>query len=156
MQLLCKNEKDTENIAVQLAASLQPNDIVCLSGDLGSGKTLFARALIRAMAKNPDLDVPSPTFTLVQLYDTPKGVIWHFDLYRLKNAEEIYELGWEEALAGNITLVEWPEKLEYLAPEDRLDIIFSVPQNKADSTERLIAFQPQGSWQNRKRGLPSS
>jgi tRNA threonylcarbamoyl adenosine modification protein YjeE len=91
--------------------------VVGLTGDLGAGKTTLARAIIRAAAADPDLIVPSPTFTLVEVYDTPRGSFWHFDLYRLDDPQQVYELGWEEALAEGIVLLEWPERLGRLLPK---------------------------------------
>ncbi len=110
------NEQATEQLGAVLAARLNPGDVVGLKGPLGSGKTTLARAILRAAAGDPELIVPSPTFTLVEVYDTPTGTYWHFDLYRLETAEQVYELGWEEALAGGIVLVEWPERLGRLLP----------------------------------------
>ena len=77
-------------------------DVVGLKGELGSGKTTLARAILRAAAGDPALIVPSPTFTLVEVYETPRGTFWHFDLYRLETPEQVFELGWEEALAEGI------------------------------------------------------
>ena len=114
-------EAATAALAARLAALLLPGDIVLLSGDLGTGKSFLARALIRAAAGDPDLEVPSPTFTLVQAYALPTGALWHFDLYRLASPDEVLELGWDEARAG-ICLVEWPDRLGPLAPADRLKI----------------------------------
>ncbi len=111
------NEQATEALGATLAARLKPGDVVGLKGDLGAGKTTLARALIRAAAADPDLIVPSPTFTLVEVYDTPRGAYWHFDLYRLDDPEQVYELGWEEALAEGIVLLEWPERLGRLLPK---------------------------------------
>ena len=111
------NEQATEALGATLAARLKPGDVVGLKGDLGAGKTTLARAIIRAAAADPDLIVPSPTFTLVEVYDTPRGPYWHFDLYRLERPEQIYELGWEEALADGISLIEWPERLGPLLPK---------------------------------------
>ena len=111
------NEAATEALGATLAARLKPGDVVGLQGDLGAGKTTLARAIIRAAAEDPDLIVPSPTFTLVEVYDTPKGAYWHFDLYRLDDPEQVYELGWEEALAEGIVLLEWPERLGPLLPQ---------------------------------------
>lgn len=110
------DEAATEALGATLAARLKPGDVVGLQGDLGAGKTTLARAIIRAAADDPDLIVPSPTFTLVEVYDTPNGPYWHFDLYRLENPEQVYELGWEEALAEGIVLLEWPERLGPLLP----------------------------------------
>ena len=111
------NEQATEALGATLAARLKPGDVVGLKGDLGAGKTTLARAIIRAAAADPDLIVPSPTFTLVEVYDTPRGSYWHFDLYRLDDPQQVYELGWEEALAEGIVLLEWPERLGGLLPQ---------------------------------------
>jgi len=111
------NEQATEALGATLAARLKPGDVVGLKGDLGAGKTTLARAIIRAAAADPDLIVPSPTFTLVEVYDTPRGSYWHFDLYRLDDPQQVYELGWEEALAEGIVLLEWPERLGWLLPQ---------------------------------------
>lgn len=124
------SESDTAAIAAELAARLGPGDILLLRGNLGAGKTVLARALIRALCSDDTLEVPSPTFTLVQAYDTPKGPLWHFDLYRLKDPEEIYELGWEDALAGGIVIVEWPERLGNLTPAQYLDIRIKAVENE--------------------------
>jgi tRNA threonylcarbamoyladenosine biosynthesis protein TsaE len=110
-------EAATEQLGTTLAQRLKLGDVVGLKGDLGAGKTTLARAIVRAAANDPDLIVPSPTFTLVEVYDTPKGSFWHFDLYRLETPEQVYELGWEEALAEGIVLIEWPERLGPLLPK---------------------------------------
>ncbi len=115
---------DTERFARQIALKLKPRDVLALWGDLGAGKTTFARALIRALG-NSETDIPSPTFTLVQTYDTARGTVWHFDLYRIATPQDVAELGWDEALATGVTLVEWPHRLGKLLPPDRFDIIFS-------------------------------
>lgn len=100
----------TEALASRLARRLGPGDAVLLEGPLGAGKSAFARALIRAAAEDPSLEVPSPTFTLVQSYATPRGTIHHFDLWRLAGPADLTELGWDQALA-DIVVVEWPERL---------------------------------------------
>ena len=111
------DERATEALGATLAARLKPGDVVGLKGHLGAGKTTLARAIIRAAAADPDLIVPSPTFTLVEVYDTPRGSYWHFDLYRLDDPQQVYELGWEEALAEGVILLEWPERLGPLLPQ---------------------------------------
>ena len=111
------DESATERLGATLAGRLRVGDVVGLKGDLGAGKTTLARAIIRAAAGDPELIVPSPTFTLVEVYETPRGAFWHFDLYRLEAADQVYELGWEEALAEGIVLVEWPERLGRLLPQ---------------------------------------
>src|SRR5579864_4607806 len=110
------DEAATERLGATLAQRLKPGDVVGLKGELGSGKTTLARAILRAAAGDPDLVVPSPTFTLVEVYETRHGPYWHFDLYRLEEPRQVFELGWEEALAEGITLVEWPERLGTLLP----------------------------------------
>ena len=122
MEIITKTEQETIQAAQNLASKIQPGDIITLQGNLGAGKTVFARALIQTLMKDTALEVPSPTFTLVQTYDTEKNTIWHFDLYRLKDSEEIYELGWEEAISEGITVIEWPERLGNLYPPQYLDI----------------------------------
>jgi tRNA threonylcarbamoyladenosine biosynthesis protein TsaE len=110
----------TEALAARLAAQARPGDAVLLSGPLGAGKSAFARAFLRAWAGDPGLEVPSPSFTLVQAYERADGgMAWHFDLYRLSGPEEVPELGWDEARLG-IALVEWPERLGHLMPDHAL------------------------------------
>ena len=111
------DERATEQLGATLAARLKPGDVVGLKGDLGVGKTTLARAIVRAACGDPEMVVPSPTFTLVEVYDTPKGSLWHFDLYRLEAPEQVFELGWEEALADGISILEWPERLAGRARE---------------------------------------
>ena len=107
----------TETLAQRLARLARPGDALLLSGPLGAGKSALARAFLRALLGDPALEVPSPSYTLVQSYAVPGGgQAHHFDLYRLGGAEEVLELGWEEALEG-IVLVEWPERLGALAPK---------------------------------------
>jgi tRNA threonylcarbamoyl adenosine modification protein YjeE len=113
----------TTRFAEDMALALKPGDCLCLSGELGAGKTTFARALIRAIADQPDLEVPSPTFTLVQNYDLRLPVA-HFDLYRLGSADELDELGLEDALNDGAALVEWPERAAERLPQTPAEIRF--------------------------------
>jgi tRNA threonylcarbamoyladenosine biosynthesis protein TsaE len=110
-----QDEAATEALAARLAARARPGDVLLLSGPLGAGKTSFARAFIRARAGDPALEIPSPTFTLVQTYDLPGGAVWHYDLWRLSGPQALEELAWDEAQAG-IVLVEWPDRLGALTP----------------------------------------
>jgi len=119
------DETATEQLGATLAARLHPGDVVGLQGELGSGKTTLARAILRAAAGDPDLIVPSPTFTLVEIYETPQGTFWHFDLYRLEAPEQVFELGWEDALAEGIVLIEWPQRLGELLPK-HLSVILEM------------------------------
>jgi len=120
------DENATAAFATRVAAAARPGDVIALSGELGAGKTSFARAFIRARGGADGFrgEVPSPTFTLVQTYELPGGMVWHFDLYRLRAAEEAWELGIEDAFRDGISLIEWPARLGNLLPARRLDIAF--------------------------------
>jgi tRNA threonylcarbamoyladenosine biosynthesis protein TsaE len=120
------DETAAERLGAALAGRLRPRDVVALQGGLGVGKTTLARAILRAASGDPALIVPSPTFTLVEIYDTPKGVFWHFDLYRLEEPEQVFELGWEEARADGMALVEWAERLGTLLPRERLTVTLAM------------------------------
>ena len=120
------DEAATERLGAALARRLRPRDVVALQGGLGVGKTTLARAILRAASGDPALIVPSPTFTLVEIYDTPMGVFWHFDLYRLEEPEQVFELGWEEARADGTALVEWVERLGALLPSERLTVTLAM------------------------------
>jgi tRNA threonylcarbamoyladenosine biosynthesis protein TsaE len=115
------DEAATARLAARLAAIARVGDIFALEGELGAGKTTFARAFIRARGI-ADQEIPSPTFTLVQVYDAAEAEIWHFDLYRLAAADEAWELGIEEAFISGISLIEWPDRLGLLLPQRRLAI----------------------------------
>ncbi|NQW50449.1 MAG: tRNA (adenosine(37)-N6)-threonylcarbamoyltransferase complex ATPase subunit type 1 TsaE [Rhodospirillales bacterium] len=120
------DEAATERLGAALAARLRPRDVVALEGGLGAGKTTLARAILRAASGDPALIVPSPTFTLVEVYETGRGSFWHFDLYRLEEPEQVFELGWEEARIDGVALVEWADRLGALLPRERLTIRLSV------------------------------
>lgn len=130
----------TRRAAALLAGIAQPGDVFALWGDLGAGKTTFARGFIAALCPEEE-SVPSPTFTLVQTYPSAQGEIWHFDLYRLKRAEEAYELGIEEAFASGISLIEWPVRLGSLLPRQRLDVTLS-PGTTPESRQLTLAGGP--------------
>ena len=111
----------TRRLAAQLAARVRPGDAILLEGPLGAGKSELARAFLRAASRDPALEVPSPTFTLVQSYDTPQGPVHHLDLWRLDGPAALDELGWDE-LCQDIVLVEWPDRLGMLRPAGALTI----------------------------------
>ena len=136
-------EAETVALGRKLGARLTQGDVVCLWGGLGAGKTTFARGAVAAWV-GKDIEVPSPTYTLVQTYEGPAGQLQHMDLYRLKSSEEAWELGLEEAFYGAACLIEWPERLEGLTPGDRLDIAFEV-----DGSGRVARLTPQGNWRGR-------
>lgn len=111
----------TEALATRIAALVRPGDAILLDGPLGAGKTEFARFLLRFLAGDAALEVPSPSFTLVQSYDTAAGPVHHFDLWRLDGPEALAELGWDAARA-DIVVVEWPDRLGALRPDDALEL----------------------------------
>lgn len=135
----------TIRLGAALAHVMRIGDVIALHGDLGVGKTELARAVIRAAAGDPELIVPSPTFTLAEIYDTPDGAIWHFDLYRIDTPEQVWELGFEEALAEGIALIEWPERLGALLPARRLDLTLEI--TGADA--RRAALAGDSTWDDR-------
>jgi tRNA threonylcarbamoyladenosine biosynthesis protein TsaE len=126
----------TARLGAALAKWVGPGDVIALWGDLGAGKTSFARALIQAKlaAHGHSEDVPSPTFTLVQTYETPDVEIWHVDLYRITHADEVVELGVEDAMVDSLVLIEWPGRMGEDLPADRLDVFFDQP-NISPSTQ---------------------
>ncbi|MDE1995170.1 MAG: tRNA (adenosine(37)-N6)-threonylcarbamoyltransferase complex ATPase subunit type 1 TsaE, partial [Rhizobiaceae bacterium] len=121
ISLFLADDAATTRLGEDLALALKAGDCLALSGDLGAGKSSLARAFLRAMADDTELDVPSPTFTLVQSYEL-RYPVSHFDLYRLGDASELAELGFDEALQTGICLVEWPEMAEGELPKDRIDL----------------------------------
>ncbi|MEX2202341.1 MAG: tRNA (adenosine(37)-N6)-threonylcarbamoyltransferase complex ATPase subunit type 1 TsaE [Dongiaceae bacterium] len=121
IRLEIANEAALARLAARLAMAARPGDLICLEGDLGAGKTSFARAFIHALQDDPE-EVPSPTFTLLQSYETRAGLVHHFDLYRIADAAEAGPLGFEDALGEGIVLVEWPERLGPLLLRERLSL----------------------------------
>ena len=114
------------HLAERIALKLAVGDVVALSGDLGAGKTTFARALIRHLADDSSIEVPSPTFTLMQIYELPQFPVVHADLYRLSGPAELAELGFEDLPEGAVVLLEWPDRAPGLLPPDRLDIALTL------------------------------
>jgi len=142
--LLLPDLTATQRLATTLARVAHKGDCIALYGDLGAGKTAFARHFIHAASGRRD-EVASPTFNLVLVYAYPVITIWHFDLYRLDAPEESFELGVEDALAEGIALIEWPERLGPYLPDDRLDIALTV----TGGDSRRAVLTPGQSWHDR-------
>ncbi len=115
------NENDSFSFATRIAPLIKAGDVIALWGDLGAGKTTFSRGLIRALLNEPEIDVQSPTFTLVQTYEGPNFPVWHYDMYRIEDDAEIDELGFEDTIDG-LALIEWPIRMGEKLPKYRLDI----------------------------------
>lgn len=146
MQLISRNEAETATIGTRLASCLAPGDVIALSGPLGAGKSVLARAVLRSLTCDPELAVPSPSFTLVQIYETPQGMpLWHVDLYRLASSEELVEIGLDEAFETAITLIEWPERAEGILPDTRLTIHIA----RCGEGERSLDFEGEVGWRSR-------
>jgi tRNA threonylcarbamoyl adenosine modification protein YjeE len=124
--VLLENEQSTSRLVIDIANALEPGDFVTLSGDLGAGKTTFTRALIRYLADDQQLEVPSPTFTLMQTYDLPPFPLVHIDLFRLSNPGELTELGLDDLPDNTVTMLEWPDRAAGLLPRDRFEIAFTL------------------------------
>jgi hypothetical protein len=128
-----ENEEGAEALASLLATFVGPGDLVTLSGDLGAGKTTLARALIRRLCNDPDLEAPSPTFTLMQVYDGERFPIVHADLYRVRSPDELTELGWDEAADGALVLVEWADRMGDAISPDRLDVALALDPSRGET-----------------------
>lgn len=143
-------EEEVERLAHVLAPLCRRGDVLALSGELGSGKTVFARAFIRTLAGEPALEVPSPTFTLAQRYPVkaPCPPVWHVDLYRLRDEGELRELGLEDAIAEGVVLIEWPGKAKRRLPATTLAIAFRPGSSEKTRTLSLEGGAP---WVERLR-----
>jgi len=151
IQVPCPNIQATQSLACSISKIAKQGDIFLLYGTLGVGKSVFARAFIQNLTDAKE--VPSPTFTLLQSYTAPDFEIYHFDLYRLKNAEEIWELNIEEALYTGVSLIEWPEKMGPYIPRDVFKIsvvsssdnvrLFNIEVNSEEKQMRLKKILPQ-------------
>lgn len=139
------DEAATVRLGRELAYMLRPGDVLALRGELGAGKTALTRSLVRCALGSEDEEVPSPTFTLVQVYEAPSVQYWHFDLYRLQYPDEALELGIEEAFFEGISLIEWPERLGTWLPDDALTVHLSI----CPSGKRRADFSGNATWTRR-------
>ena len=147
IEIRLEDNAATQRLGAAIAPLLQRGDMVALYGGLGAGKTTFSRGVISALL-GPETHVPSPTYTLVQLYEADAFTLWHFDLYRIETPEALIELGWQDTADG-VALVEWPERAEGHLPRWRLDIHLGEEQ-----TGRKARLEPHGEdWQNRLDGF---
>ena len=149
--LALSNETATAHLMADLALLIGPGDVITLSGDLGAGKTAAARAMIRYLAGDDTLEVPSPTFTLVQAYDLPPYPLLHADLYRINDPSELEEIGLSPLPDGTVALIEWPERAPSALPPDRIDIaLSSSPGLGIDGARRRDHWLRQGRRASRK------
>src|SRR6201996_9329902 len=137
------NETATAQLMADLALLVGPGDVITLTGDLGAGKTAAARAMIRYVAGDEALEVPSPTFTLVQGYELPAFPVLHADLYRVEDESELEEIGLSPLPGGTLLLVEWPERAPSMLPRDRIDIALTHRPSE-DATARTVDITGHG------------
>ena len=147
-RIVLPTEADTEALGRALARQVRAGDVISLEGGLGAGKTTLARGFIQHLTGTAE-EVVSPTFTLVQMYDTEIAPIWHFDLYRLQNPMDALELGFEDALTDGILLIEWPARLGSLLPQRRLEVALAVGLQNG----RVADLAGDPSWQSRMQGI---
>ena len=131
--LRLENLDDTTRLGAQIAAALAVGDVVALTGDLGAGKTALCRTILIALGVTGP--IPSPTFTLVQSYETPRLVVRHFDLYRIEDESELDELGFDDSLAEGAALIEWPERAGARLPDDALQFHLRLLEGEARAAE---------------------
>ena len=163
-----RNQMETENFARMVSLWARPGLAIALSGDLGSGKSTFARALIQALAKtSEEFDIPSPTFPIVQIYDNTRVPVAHIDLYRLSTGAEVEDLGLTEFFSSHLVIIEWPDLLRDALPEATLNLKFSGQGNERQCTiseggtwsilfarnKAIVDFIKNSSWQDAKRNF---
>ncbi len=145
------DEDATARLGALIAPQLKSGDVIYLHGDLGMGKSALTRGLIRALT-TPDQEVPSPTFTLIQSYDTPAFEVLHLDLYRLTDPDEAYELGLDEVRSHAVLVIEWPDRLGHLGFDDRLDVVLEVPDKTnfpLTAGGRVARLRPNGGFRGK-------
>ena len=128
-----EDEQATRRLMADIAAAIEPGDLITLSGDLGAGKTTFARALIRHLAGNESIEVPSPTFTLMQTYELPRFTLVHADLYRLSGPGDLAELGFDDLPESAVTLLEWPDRAAGHLPPNRFDVALTLSPQQGET-----------------------
>jgi len=148
------SEAATAALAADLASLLRGGDVVALSGELGVGKTAFARALIRAIARNPEIEAPSPSFTLMQVYEGDFGKIVHADFYRIEAVHELAELGWEDVVQDAIVIVEWPERSKEIMDADHLDVSLNYA-SEIGPDARIVTVAGHGAFAKRLESFKS-
>ncbi len=132
------SDRETEEFAAELSKRIRPGTVICLDGDLGTGKTVFARGFARGLGITEP--VVSPTFTILHGYDEGRMPLWHFDVYRIEDPEEMYEIGFEDCFYGDgVSLVEWASQIEELIPENAVRVrIRKDPQKGFDYREITV------------------
>lgn len=143
-----QNEDAMSALGRSIAPLLSAGDCICLSGPLGAGKSVLARSIVQSLLLEPE-EVPSPTFTIVQVYEAIDFEIWHCDLYRLGDQMQVFELGLADAIDSAVCLIEWPDVLENLKPADALNVVFDVQ----DENRTLTISWNQGDWSEKLKDV---
>lgn len=149
LELVRLSENDVIKVGAQLSKKLRKGDCICLSGDIGAGKSVLCRSIIQSLQITPE-EVPSPTFTIVQTYPCKEFEIWHCDLYRLGSSDQLFELGLDDALETEVCLIEWPDRLGPYAPKSSLWIDIEI-----DNGSRTLRFQASdtNNWKKRLENI---
>lgn len=134
--IIVNSEETSRKLAQTLASRINPNDVIAFKGDLGSGKSFFCREIIKSLCGS-NTKVTSPTFNLLQTYESTNFTIYHYDLYRIEHVSELYELGFEDAFSDNFTLIEWPDIALDLLPNNTLFVQIEI----IDETTRSILLK---------------
>lgn len=142
IEITLKDEDATINLGAQLSDILAPGDAICLRGNLGAGKSTLARGIIKTASSAEE--APSPTFTFVETYEAKRFLLWHFDFYRLERPEDVWELGYEDALEDGVLVIEWPERIGDLAPSNALEINLEI-----DGNMRKASIAANENWRRR-------
>ena len=142
VNFILRSVDSTNHLASLIASKCNKGDVITLQGDLGTGKTTFARGFINSFFPNKE-NVNSPSFNILQTYNTPQNEIWHYDLYRIKNKNELNEIGLDEGFSKAISVIEWPEMVAGELPKNRLEINLGM---SVDNTSRKITLVGVGYW----------
>lgn len=135
-QTIVNNEEGSRELAQKIASNINSGDVIAFEGDLGAGKSFFCREIIKHLCGS-NTKVTSPTFNLLQTYESTNFTIYHYDLYRLEHISELYELGFEDALSGNVTLIEWPDLALSFLPDNLVFVKIEI----IDETTRQISLK---------------
>lgn len=139
-EIITASAEETQSFASRLAKELKPGDVLCLRGGLGAGKTAFTQGLARGLGVSEY--VTSPTFTIVNVYESGSMPLYHFDVYRIADSDEMYEIGYDEYIYGEgVSVIEWPQLIEDILPEERYDVIIEKLDDENGRKIKIVRFK---------------